>query len=415
MSGIPINSGTGPSVAATLVGTDYIQIVSVTGGITATAPSANPLFVTGSVAVGVTSLTATTGSFTIISMTTGTVNVVNVLSASGVTVASLATGTVTVVGTVAVSGGGGGAQYSAGATDMGATATGSIIIGVQTGATTGRAIAVTATGAQYVVFPSVQSVTAANITIASITTGTVTVVGTVAVSGGGGGVQYSIGDTSMAATGTGTLVLGMQTGATTGRAIALTTTGAVYTVFPSAQIVTAANVTIASITTGTVSIVGTPAFTASGVTIASIATGTVSIVGTPAVTAANVTIASITTGTVSAGLLATTAVVGAFVSTAHSSRWDAFAVNTTSGASTIVKTSGAHTLYITDMILSVDVPARVDIFSAATTKMSVYLATKGGFTVSLQSPMVLNSAQSLTFTPSASGSSSLFAAGFTVT
>ena len=160
--------------------------------------------------------------------------------------------------------------------------------------------------------------------------------------------------------------------------------------------------------------------------VASITTGTVSIVGTPAVTAANVTIASITTGTVSVinvvsatGVLlaATTANVGAFVGTAHASRWDAFAVNTTSGASVIVKTSGANTLYVTAMLVSADVAARVDILSAATTKLSVYLATKGGFAlpVSMESPMVLNSAQSLTFQPSVSGSCSCWAAGYTVT
>ena len=114
---------------------------------------------------------------------------------------------------------------------------------------------------------------------------------------------------------------------------------------------------------------------------------------------------------------ATTASIGGVVGTAHASKWDAYAVNTTSGASVIVKTSGASTLYITSMLVSVNTQCRVDVFSAATTKLSVYLATMGGFTlpVSAESPMVLNSAQSLTFTPSVSGSAMLWAAGYTVT
>jgi hypothetical protein len=108
--------------------------------------------------------------------------------------------------------------------------------------------------------------------------------------------------------------------------------------------------------------------------------------------------------------------VGAFVATAHSSRWDAFAVNTTSGIAVIVKTSGAHTLYITDLIISVDVPSTVSIYSSsATGKMSLYLATKGGLAVSFNSPMVLNTAQSLCFQPSVSGSAMCYAAGYTIT
>ncbi len=69
------------------------------------------------------------------------------------------------------------------------------------------------------------------------------------------------------------------------------------------------------------------------------------------------------------------------------------------------------------MLVSVDHACRVDIFSAATTLMSVYLASNGGFTlpVSPQAPLVLSSAQSLTFVPSVSGSAMCWAAGYTVT
>lgn len=139
------------------------------------------------------------------------------------------------------------------------------------------------------------------------------------------------------------------------------------------------------------------------------------------VTGTNFTVASDTTvvalpvisGT---GLLlaATTAGIGAVVSTAHSSRWDAYAVVVDS-VSAIVKTSGAHTLYVTDLLVSVDVPMTVGLLSAATTKLTAYLATKGGFALTLKSPMVLNSNQSLMFEPLTSGSASCFAAGYTVT
>jgi hypothetical protein len=195
-------------------------------------------------------------------------------------------------------------------------------------------------------------------------------------------------------------------------------TNSIPVVFASDQTilqVTGTAFTVASITTGTMSVVNV--LSAANVTVASVTTGTMNVINV--LSASGVTVASIATGTVTVlpGVLlaATTASIGAVVGTAHASRFDAYAVNTTSGASVIVRTSGAHTIYITDMVLSVDVPSRVDIFSAATTKMSLYLATKGGFAVGLSQPMVLNSNQSLTFTPSASGSAMMFVTGYTVT
>lgn len=497
MSNIKINSGTGPGVAVDLVGTDNYQLVKIVQGASGAGTLSSVLSVTGTVSVGVTSLTATTGTFTISAITTGTVSVVNVLSASGVTVANVATIT-TLLGTVAVSGGGGGVQYSIGETSMAATGTGTLQLGMQTGATTGRGIAVTTTGAQYVVFPSAQIVTAANITVASITTGTMNVVnvlsasgitvanvatittllgtvavsgggggvqygqdttaqaatatgtvilgiqstttralalsstgdpgvrqvgawniatvttllGTVAVSGGGGGVQYSIGDTSMAATGTGTLQIGMQTGATTGRGIAVTTTGAQFVVFPAAQIVTAANVTVASVTTGTMNVVNV--LSASGVTIASVTTGTMNVVNV--LSASGVTIASVTTGTVTALLAATTGTIGSIVATAHASRFNAFVMATTSAAGgVIVKTSGAHTLYITDLLIAASGPMNVAVCSETTVLGQVFLATQGGFVSNYTQPLVCTTAQSLRVVISSSGSCAASVIGYTVT
>lgn len=465
---IPINSGTGPKVAVDLVGTDNYQVVKImpfTDGATGAIWTGN------------------------VNVTTGTVNVIGVISASNVTVASVATGTFTVagtptvtasqggtwnvatittlLGTVAVSGGGGGAQYTQDTTGIANTATGTIILGIQS--TTARALTLSATGD-----PGVRQIGTWN--IATLTT----LLGTVSVSGGGGGAQYTKDTTGAGDTATGNVMLGIQS--TTARALALSASGdpgvrqvgawAVTTlttllgtiavsgtvdgivqfakdttagidsgkgvIVLGVQATTARALAlsasgdpgvrqigtwnISAVTTGTVNVVNV--LSASGVTIASVTTGTMNVVNV--LSASGVTIASVTTGTMNVinvlsatGVLlgATTAGVGAFVGTAHASKWDAYVVNTTSAASAIIKTSGAHTLYITSMLVSVDVPMRVDIFSAATTKLSVYLATKGGFAlpISPESPMVLNTAQSLTIQGGASGSCMGWAAGYTVT
>ena len=341
---------------------------------------------------------------------------------------------------------GGGQQYSIPNTDMGATGTGTLFLGMQTGATTGRGIAVTTTGAIVISFVTTQAITAANITIASVTTGTMNVINVLSASGvtiasmttgtvnvvnvlSASGVtiasvatgtadvhvsnRYVVDTTSMAATATGFVMLGMQSGATTARGVALTTTGAAHVSVIGTPTVTATvsntltiTGTVGMITTGTVNVVNV--LSASGVTIASMTTGTVNVVNTVAIS-----------GTVSASLLATTAGVGAFVMTAHASRWDALVVSTTSGGGhAILKTSGAHTLYITDLMVSVDVPMVVQFYSssaAQSPKSVVYLATKGGFAFSLKTPIVLTSAQSLVFIGNLSGSCAALACGYTVT
>lgn len=429
MATIPINSGTGPGVAVDSVGTDNYQIVKVMQAAAgATAGLGGPWSVTGTVSVGVTSLTATTGTFTIASITTGTVSVINVLSASGVTVANITTGTVSVVGTVAVSGGGGGVQYSIGDTSMAATGTGTLILGMQTGATTGRGIAVTTTGAQFVAFAGTQAVTAAGVTIASITTGTVSVVNVLSASGvtiasvATGTVNvvntptvtvsnvqsYVTAATDMGATATGFVILGMQTGATTGRALAVTASGQALAQIATGtvnvvNVLSASGVTVASVTTGTVNVVNV--LSASGVTIASVTTGTVNVVNTVAIS-----------GTVSAALLATTASV-AVIGTAHASRYQAFVLATTSAAAgVIVKTSGAHTLYLTDVLVSVSGPMSVGLYSETTGPLAqAYLATFGGWVANFMQPIACSSAQSLRVICGSSGSCSVAVQGYTVT
>lgn len=442
MSAIPINSGTGPGVAVDLVGTDNYQVVKIMQAASgATAAMGSTLAVSGTVSVS--------NSVTITPSGTQSVSVVNVLSASNVTIAGTVAvsgtntalqggawniGTVTtLLGTVAVSGGGGGAQYPVDSTTMAATATGTVILGMQSGATTARGLALTTTGGIF----NIQ-------TVATITT----LLGTVSVSGGGGGVQYSQGTTSIAATGTGTILFGIQS--TTAFAVGIT--GSNQMLVSVANVVSASGVTVASITTGTVNVVNVLSasgitvaslttgtmnvvnvLSASGVTIASVATGTMNVInvlsasgvtiasvttGTMNVvnvlSASNVTIASIATGTVS---IINTPVVTVSNSLYLSQPTTASNLNgnvvVTNSSNSIVITSGAYTILVTDLVISVDVPMNVTLFSAGTTKMGpFYFATKGGLTLGLTSPIKLNSNQSLTVTPSLTGSCSVFAAGF---
>ncbi len=192
---------------------------------------------------------------------------------------------------------------------------------------------------------------------------------------------------------------------------------------PTITVSTALALIVGNVTTGTLSISAgniavsnTPTVTVSTGTITVSGTSNVSVVNSSlVVTGTNFTIATlpVISGT---GLLlgATTAIAGAFVQTSHASSWNAYAVATTAVA-TILKTSGAHTLHITDLLFSVDVPMNIDVRSATTVKATVYLATKGGFVFPLQTPFICNSAESLTFLPSASGSCAGYAGGWTVT
>lgn len=354
MANIPVNSGTGPGIAVDLAGTDYIQLVKIlqsTSGQLGNPTAVMAVTNTGTAAVSLSALPAVSGSVSVINTPTFTLS--------------------TALGVIAVSGGGGGFQYTMNTTTMGNTGQGNIIIGMQSGATTGRAVVVTTSGHQYVqistgTVTSIMSGTAnvlvtnvlsaSGVTVQSIAT----VLGTVAVSGAGGGAQYERG-AAIPTTGTGTIAIGVQSGATTGRAILVTTTGA--------QVVSFSDV----------------------VTV----TGTVGALMLQKLDSTNDSVTAYTPGAATA--------------------WSAYAINTTSGASVILKTSGAHTLYITDLMVSVDVPSMVSLFSDATTKLVAYLATKGGFVLALRTPMALNSAQSLTFQPSASGSCAAFACGYTVT
>ncbi len=174
-------------------------------------------------------------------------------------------------------------------------------------------------------------------------------------SGGGGGSQYGLGTTAAGNTGTGTFILGLQTGSTAAQGIAVTTTGYQYVLFGATQPVTAGIVT----TTASIAVIGT----------------------------------------------------------AHASRFQAFAVATTSAAAgVIVKTSGASTLYITDVLVAVPTPNNVGLYSETTGPLAfAYLAANGGFQMNLVQPLVCTTAQSLRVILSSSGSASVTVIGYTVT
>jgi len=389
--------------------------------------------------------------------------------------------------------------YSVGGTDMGATGTGMMILGVQSGATTGRAIALTVSGQPMVNITNTPTVTVSTALSLAVTTGTVNVVNTptvtvstalalavttgtinvvntptvtvstalgLAITTGTVNVVampvISASGVTIASIAAGTVdklvlcdtvstvstVLAMPVLSASGVTIASIAAGTldklvlcdtvstVSTVL-AMPVLSASGVTIASITTGSVSVINTPTITvsnnplictASGVTIAAITTGTVSVVNTPTITVSNnplictasgVTIAAITTGTVSVvGAPVVTASISnaslAIIETKHASAWNAYAVATTAAA-TILKTSGAHTLYVTDLLFSVDVPMNIVVNDGTAAISTVYLATKGGFVFPTRTPIILTSAKSLTFTPSASGSCAGYAAGITVT
>lgn len=333
INNVPINSGTGPGIAVDSAGTDRYQVFKIS---TAAAGATGGLF-GGTFPVSVVNTPTQTIS---------TVLAMPVLSASGVTVASVATIT-TLLGTVAVSGAGGGVQYSQGNTTLAATGTGTLVMGVQSGATTAQRLILTTSGELQVGVMPVLSAT--GVTVASITTGTMHVT----------------------------------------------------------NVLSATGVVVAAVTT----VIAMPVLSATGVTIASIA-GTSDVSVTNVLSATGVTIASVA-GTSNVSVTNTPPVYA----TGHPNRIQGFVIATTSaGAGVIVVTSGGHTINITDLLLSVDGPMNVQLASETTAITSpVYLATKGGFPLALTNPLVCTTAQSFRVLLSSSGLCGVTMVGYTVT
>ena len=118
------------------------------------------------------------------------------------------------------------------------------------------------------------------------------------------------------------------------------------------------------------------------------------------------------------GAVGTTAGIfsGGIFSTAHASRFQGFAIATTSAAAgVVVVTSGAYTLYITDVLMSVTGPTNVQLCSATTALAQLYFAANGGWAQSFVEPIKCNSNQSIVVILSSSGACGVNVQGYTVT
>jgi len=181
--GIQINTGTGPIVAAELIGTAALQRVKlVLGNVD-----------TDSGDVSVSNMLPITGTgLTIASIATGTVNVVNVISASNVTVASVATGTMNVVNVLSASG-----------VTVASVATGTMnVVNTVTVTAANVTVASVATGTMNVV----NVLSASNVTVASVATGTFSMSGTSNVAVVSTYVPVTIGNGNFTVTNSGTAV-----------------------------------------------------------------------------------------------------------------------------------------------------------------------------------------------------------------
>lgn len=102
------------------------------------------------------------------------------------------------------------------------------------------------------------------------------------------------------------------------------------------------------------------------------------------------------------------------VGTAHPARMQAYVVATTSAAGgVVVVTSGANTIYITDITIATPGGLNVQLSSETTGLATVYLAANGGWVQDYTQPLVCNSGQSLRVILSSSGICAVTVIGYT--
>jgi hypothetical protein len=339
---------------------------------------------------------------------------------------------------------GGGQQYPSGGAIASGTGSGTLMMGMQSGATLARSILVSTTGGLIVDAYTISNIgtvstvlampvlSATGVTIASIAAGTVSISNTpvvtatvsvmpiVVVTASANPLVVSTVSTLLGTVGVNLAKILAQDIAVSGGPASIGTirvelandgTGAMRIVNTVSTVLTMPTVVVTAS--------ANPLIVSTVSTVLTMPVVTVTASANPLIVSTVSTVLTMPVLSATGVLLAaTTAKVGAFVATAHSSRWNAYAVCTTSGAGlvSIVKVSGAHTLYVTDLLVSVDVPMMVTIYSSSATAMAqVYLATKGGFVFPMVTPMVLNSAQSLCIQGNLSGSVMGYSAGYTVT
>lgn len=117
----------------------------------------------------------------------------------------------------------------------------------------------------------------------------------------------------------------------------------------------------------------------------------------------------------SASLATTLAISGTVNSFAVSTgtSFQSYTIATTSAAGgVILRTSGANTIYVTDVLVSVPTAMNVQICSETTAMGQVFLAANGGFVQDFTRPLICNSAQSLRVILSSSGTCAVTVCGY---
>lgn len=387
---LDITTGAGTAIKTDQLGDgSHVQFVKIMNG------SADSSQIIGASGAALLVSPVGTADINVVNITTGTVTalpsgtqIVSVVSPFGTVTNVLTVGTL--LGTVAISGTVDGTfgsrQYVVGTTGV-ATGTGNLVLGFNVN--TAVPMKMTSDGTVFVTNTGVQNVNFHKILgedplVGEGITGT--------------GVQR----VTIANNGSGRLQM-VATVGTVGTVLAVSTISGVVVVTASGVTIASGTVTSIPSNTGTLSNVLTVGTLLGTVLMSQSGTGNVTIAGTPTIT-----------GSVTA--LGTPFPI---FYTHHASNWNSCIISTTSGGGhAILKTSGAHTLYVTDLMVSVDVPMMVAFYSSSAAqapKAVVYLATKGGFAFALKTPIILTSAQSLVFIGNASGSCAGFAAGYTVT
>jgi hypothetical protein len=93
--------------------------------------------------------------------------------------------------------------------------------------------------------------------------------------------------------------------------------------------------------------------------------------------------------------------------------WQTNVIATTSAAAgTIILTSGANTIYVTDVIVTVNGAMQVDLCSATTSMQTLYLDAKGGYVGNFVLPVMCTSAQSFVVVCGSSGACAVYAKGY---
>ena len=427
---MPINVGAKP--ATTPGGTQNVNIVTwdsaapIPAGtadigkviVTAISGTSN-VFITGQpIGVSGTVSAAFAGTADVKLVAIGTTAPVTIVNTPTVTAVGLS-GSVSVINTVAISGtvtGGSIQQYSQDTTVVGATGTGVLFVGIQSGATTARAIILTTTGAQHV-----------NVINAVGISGSASVINTVAVSGTVTGIAlsgtvssllvatgapfYQQGDTSIGATGTGVVMMGVVSGGTTALAVGLTVTGAIR----NFNINTLGPYTI----NGTVSIAASMAYQQGGTAIGATGTGFL-FIGIQSGGTTSRAIALTTTGAAHANIINTVAISG----TASALTIPTGGTGVYNGTSTVVNylqlfvTTSANTILVTSaaskviivqsLFINANGPNSATFFSSAATGIAgpLFMVTSGGGMVLGQNDhgwFKTTSGQSLTLSLASSG------------